>query len=178
MAKQNEDNGYLWGALGIALLLLLFEVYREMNNKPKPVNSNMTLVPTSAGAFNNPGNIRYSNDVFAGEIESTSCCFKSFESEAYGYRAIMKILRTYYNLGFKNIADMMSRYSPVGDGNNDPSVKAASVQQITGINMYQDLGTILYNNQVKLLAGAIAFTEQKAGFVINSAAIDEGYNLL
>ena len=47
---------------------------------------------------NNPGNIRINSDLFQGEVRpSKDKSFKQFETMAYGYRAIFKILSNYYN---------------------------------------------------------------------------------
>lgn len=175
--SKDENNG-LWYLLGGAVALYLFILFMDKKKILPPLPNNTLLTPTSGGAFNNPGNIRYSSDVFVGEMESSSASFKSFTDEKYGYRAIMKILRSYYLAGYLTLADMMSRYSPVGDGDNNPSVKAAFISQVTGIDQNIDLGTIVFNEQVMLLAGAIAQSEQAAGFYINTDAINDGYNLL
>lgn len=46
---------------------------------------------------NNPGNIRINSDLFQGEVRpSKDKSFKQFETMAYGYRAVFRILSNYY----------------------------------------------------------------------------------
>lgn len=68
---------------------------------------------------NNPGNIRISGDKFQGEvIPSRDKEFKQFESMAYGYRAIFKILRNYQrNYKLDTIRKMISRWAPESENN-------------------------------------------------------------
>ena len=69
---------------------------------------------------NNPGNIRINDDLFQGEVRpSRDKSFKLFETMAYGYRAIFKILRNYlciYKLD--TIRKMVGRSAPPGDNNH------------------------------------------------------------
>lgn len=67
----------------------------------------------------NPGNIRISEDKFQGEIiPSQDKAFKQFESMAYGYRAIFKILRNYQrNYSLDTIRKMISRWAPESENN-------------------------------------------------------------
>ena len=45
----------------------------------------------------NPGNIRINGDLFQGEIRpSKDVSFKQFNTMAYGYRAMFRILSNYY----------------------------------------------------------------------------------
>lgn len=68
---------------------------------------------------NNPGNIRINGDKFQGEvIPSRDKEFKQFESMAYGYRAIFKILRNYQrNYKLDTIRKMISRWAPESENN-------------------------------------------------------------
>ncbi|MFK5855775.1 MAG: structural protein P5 [Bacteroidota bacterium] len=60
----------------------------------------------------NPGNIRQSNDLFIGEIKpSSDAAFKEFASNAFGYRAMFKVLDTYRKYGIDSIDQIISRYS-------------------------------------------------------------------
>ena len=70
---------------------------------------------------NNPGNIRISNIRFKGEIHpSTDESFKQFESMAYGYRAMIKILKYYYNhYNLRTVEQMIHRWAPTIENNTD-----------------------------------------------------------
>ncbi len=61
----------------------------------------------------NPGNIRLSSTRFKGEVDSSDKAFKQFRSEAWGYRAIFVILRTYNKkYGINTIRGIIERWAP------------------------------------------------------------------
>ena len=70
---------------------------------------------------NNPGNIRINRDLFQGEIRpSQDKSFKQFETMAYGYRAIFRILRNYYNnYKLETICKMIGRWAPENENDTD-----------------------------------------------------------
>ena len=82
---------------------------------------------------NNPGNIRINGDKFQGEvIPSQDKEFKQFESMAYGYRAIFKILRNYQiNYKLNTIRQMISRWAPKNE--NDTANYISFVSERSGI---------------------------------------------
>ena len=77
---------------------------------------------------NNPGNIRNNSDHFQGEIRpSADSVFKQFETMAYGYRAMFKILINYQNKHHLNtIRKMISRWAPDIENNTDAYIQAVS----------------------------------------------------
>lgn len=77
---------------------------------------------------NNPGNIRINDDLFQGEIRpSRDKAFKQFETMAYGYRAVFRILRNYYNnYKLDTIRKMIGRYAPPSENDTDAYIKAVS----------------------------------------------------
>lgn len=77
---------------------------------------------------NNPGNIRINSDLFRGEVRpSSDKAFKQFESMAYGYRAVFKILRNYHQkYALKSIRQMIARWAPENENNTAAYVKAVS----------------------------------------------------
>ena len=77
---------------------------------------------------NNPGNIRINGDLFQGEIRpSKDKSFKQFETMAYGYRAIFRILRNYYNnYNLDTIRKMIGRWAPENENDTEAYVKAVS----------------------------------------------------
>lgn len=68
---------------------------------------------------NNPGNIRINSDHFQGEIKpSQDKAFKQFETMAYGYRALLKMLQSYKkNRDCDTIRKMISRWAPENENN-------------------------------------------------------------
>lgn len=70
---------------------------------------------------NNPGNIRINSDHFQGEVKpSQDKDFKQFSSMAYGYRAMLKMLRNYKkNRGLKTLREWISRWAPANENHTD-----------------------------------------------------------
>ena len=81
----------------------------------------------------NPGNIRKSTDVFQGEIiPSKDKDFKQFQTMAHGYRAMFKLLSTYYRAySLKTIRQLISRWAPRNENNTQAYVSL--VASYTGI---------------------------------------------
>lgn len=77
---------------------------------------------------NNPGNIRINSDLFQGEIRpSKDKSFKQFNTMAYGYRAIFKILSNYYrNYKLDTIRKIIGRWAPENENNTNAYIKAVS----------------------------------------------------
>lgn len=77
---------------------------------------------------NNPGNIRINSDLFQGEIRpSKDKSFKQFETMAYGYRSVFRILSNYRkNYGLDTIRKMIGRWAPENENDTDAYVKAVS----------------------------------------------------
>ena len=69
----------------------------------------------------NPGNIRLSNGVpFKGEVPSTDKSFRQFESMAYGIRALIKLLQTYYRIyKLTTVRAIITRYAPSTENRTD-----------------------------------------------------------
>ena len=76
----------------------------------------------------NPGNIRINSDLFQGEIRpSKDKSFKQFETMAYGYRSVFRILSNYRkNYGLDTIRKMIGRWAPENENDTDAYVKAVS----------------------------------------------------
>ncbi len=74
---------------------------------------------------NNPGNIRISNERFQGEvIPSRDRAFKQFQSMEYGYRAIFKLLLTYYNKhGIRTIRGWIGRWAPPHENHTENYIR-------------------------------------------------------
>lgn len=75
---------------------------------------------------NNPGNIRGSGTLWAGQVGSDDKGFVVFDSPVNGIRAIRKVLETYFfKRDIRTIAGMISRWAPSSE--NDTSSYIASV---------------------------------------------------
>ena len=77
---------------------------------------------------NNPGKIRINNDLFQGEVRpGKDKSFKEFKTMAHGYRAIFKILRSYYNnYHLDTIRKMITRWAPPKENHPEKYIKAVS----------------------------------------------------
>lgn len=82
---------------------------------------------------NNPGNIRHGTQTWAGEaVKQDDPSFITFKTPEYGIRALMKILRTYYDkYSLITIRMMIMRYAPPNE--NDTEAYIAAVSKRTGI---------------------------------------------
>ena len=89
--------------------------------------------------LNNPCCIRISSDKFDGEIQpSSDSSFKEFKAVEYGYRAVFKILYTYYNkYGLTTITSLINRWAP--DYENDTSSYVKTVSSFSGISPTKEL---------------------------------------
>lgn len=157
-------------------------VYMTKRNATKYLNpeneNNPLLIPTAAGAVNNPGNIRKSSTTFTGEIASISAGFKSFSEMKFGYRAMIKLLR-YYKSYYGDVSfwEMINRYAPPSD-DNPTTDYAEYVAQYAGINLYTDAGIWLYSDKVKKVVEAMSRFEQGNDFTPDIAAINEAFLLV
>lgn len=90
---------------------------------------------------NNPLNIRISNENWLGKVSpNTDGTFEQFSEIKYGYRAAIKTLRSYYHKhNLRTIRQIVNRWAPAGDGNNNPASYAANVAQRSGIAADQSI---------------------------------------
>lgn len=95
---------------------------------------------------NNPGNIRISSEKYQGEVPGDDRQFKTFKSMAYGFRAMLVILNTYYTkYGLKTISAMIERWAPRNENDTDAYITAVSRwsgkdrTQILNIGMAADM---------------------------------------
>lgn len=124
---------------------------------------------------NNPGNIRINGDKFQGEvIPSQDKEFKQFESMAYGYRAIFKILRNYQvNYKLNTIRQMISRWAPENENNTIAYIKAVS--SYSGIP-YDDQVNTKDREQMIRIVSAMSRVENGVDADMND--VISGWNLL
>ncbi len=124
---------------------------------------------------NNPGNIRINGDKFQGEvIPSQDKEFKQFESMAYGYRAIFKILRNYQiNYKLNTIRQMISRWAPKKE--NDTANYISVVSERSGIPADDPIRT---DNREMMIRIVSAMSRVENGIDADMVDIIDGWNLL
>lgn len=124
---------------------------------------------------NNPGNIRISGDKFHGEvIPSRDKAFKQFESMAYGYRAIFKILRNYQrNYKLDTIRKMISRWAPESENNTLAYVMTVSSR--SGISPDDPVSADNREMMIRIVA-AMSFVEN--GVEADMSDVIAGWKLL
>lgn len=124
---------------------------------------------------NNPGNIRINGDKFQGEvIPSQDKEFKQFESMAYGYRAIFKILRNYQtNYKLNTIRQMISRWAPKKE--NDTANYTSVVSERSGIPADDPIRT---DNREMMIRIVSAMSRVENGIDADMVDIIDGWNLL
>ena len=123
----------------------------------------------------NPGNIRINSDHFQGEIvPSQDASFKQFESMAYGYRAIFKILKNYDKKYFlRTIKGMISRWAPSSENNTIAYIKAVS--SYSGIGEDDPVDSDNREQMIKIVAG---MSKVEIGRDPDIHEIEDGWNLL
>ncbi|MDR2968287.1 MAG: structural protein P5 [Tannerellaceae bacterium] len=102
---------------------------------------------------NNPGNIRINPDHFQGEIRpGRDKEFKQFDSMAYGYRAMLKMLRNYRkNRGLKCLREWISRWAPANE--NDTEAYILYVAGFAGISADAEIDTSDRGLMCRIVAG-------------------------
>lgn len=123
----------------------------------------------------NPGNIRINGDKFQGEvIPSRDKAFKQFESMAYGYRAIFKILRNYQrNYKLDTIRKMISRWAPENENNTLSYVMTVSSR--SGISPDDPVSADNREMMIRIVA-AMSFVEN--GVEADMSDVIAGWKLL
>lgn len=123
----------------------------------------------------NPGNIRINSDLFQGEIRpSKDKSFKQFETMAYGYRAIFRILRNYHNYyKLDTIRKMIGRWAPEKENDTDAYVKAVS--DYAGIPADD---TININDREQMIRIVAGMSKVENGVEADMSDVIAGWNLL
>lgn len=123
----------------------------------------------------NPGNIRINSDLFQGEIRpSKDKSFKQFETMAYGYRAMFRILRNYYNnYKLDTIRKMIGRWAPENENDTDAYVKAVS--DYAGIPADDPININDREQMIRIVAG---MSKVENGREAEMSDVIAGWNLL
>lgn len=124
---------------------------------------------------NNPGNIRINSDLFQGEIRpSKDNSFKQFETMAYGYRAVFRILSNYYrNYKLDTIRKMIGRWAPENENDTDAYVKAVS--GYAGIPADDPININDREQMIRIVAG---MSKVENGREADMSDVIAGWNLL
>ncbi len=124
---------------------------------------------------NNPGNIRINSDHFQGEIKpSQDKAFKQFQTMAYGYRAMLKMLQNYkLKRGCNTLRKMISRWAP--ENENNTSAYILYVSDFSGISPDEEVNTLDKDLMCKIVAG---MSRIENGREAKMSEILEGWNLL
>lgn len=124
---------------------------------------------------NNPGNIRINRDLFQGEIRpSRDKSFKQFETHAYGYRAIFKILSSYHrNYSLKTIRQMITRWAPENENNTEAYIRAVS--SYAGIPADDPININDREQMIRIVAG---MSKVENGIEADMPDVIKGWNLL
>ncbi len=158
---------------GAALGIIAAIVVPKIKDKNRDTSGD---IETANGSINNIGNIKVSSDVFKGEIKSPSAIFKSFDTPGYGYRAMIRILRTYYTVHhLKTLSQMIRRYAPGSEDNMSSYI--AYVAKGAGISGSQDISNMIFTSKVKDIVKFMSIFEQGYDYKPKQADIDFGYNM-
>lgn len=123
---------------------------------------------------NNPGNLRYNSGVNWLGQTGQNYGFVTFQSMAFGYRALMKNLIYYISQGYDTISKIIHRWAPSEDSNN-PDSYTQHVSQRTGIGPNQKISPSDVNSLMQI-AAAIEVSEN--GVAPNWNDIYQGAALL
>lgn len=123
----------------------------------------------------NPGNIRINGDLFQGEVRpSRDKSFKQFETMAYGYRAMFRILSNYYkNYKLDTIRKMIGRYAPPSENDTDAYIKAVS--DYAGIPADDPININDREQMIRIVAG---MSKVENGREADMSDVIAGWNLL
>jgi len=124
---------------------------------------------------NNPGNIRINNDLFQGEIRpSKDRSFKQFITMAYGYRAIFRILRNYYNnYHLDTIRNMITRWAPPKENHTEKYIQFVS--GYAGIPADDPIDVNDREQMIRIVAG---ISKEENGKEADMSDVITGWNLL
>lgn len=124
---------------------------------------------------NNPLNIRKSADNFQGEnIPSGDSQFKQFKTMAYGYRAALKVVMSYYRLyGLRTIRRIVGRWAPENENNTEAYVLLVS--SYSGVPADSPIDIHDREMMIRIIAG---MSRVENGREADTSDILAGWNLL
>lgn len=106
----------------------------------------------------NPGNIRIGRDVWAGQIfPGSDKEFCQFRTMAYGYRALLKLLRNYNRYhGCRTISDYIRRWAPPTENNTSAYLRSVCLDMQVPDSYVPDIN---HEDTMCALAAAISRVE-------------------
>lgn len=124
---------------------------------------------------NNPGNIRLSRTTWAGEVQpSKDTSFKQFESMAYGYRAVIKLLQNYRKLyGIMTVADFIKRWAPPTENNTSGYISRVCREMQVPSSYVPDI-----EDKATMCAFAAAISLVENGVPAVMSDVEKGWELL
>lgn len=127
---------------------------------------------------NNPGNIRNSQRTdWLGEVDEASKndkSFEEFETIAYGYRALIKLLQNYRKLhGCQTMADFIKRWAPETENNTSAYIKRVCTEMQVPTTYVPDV-----NDKTTMCAFAAAISQVENGVPAVMADVESGWDLL
>jgi GH24 family phage-related lysozyme (muramidase) len=118
LEKRREAEGKIFSSGIYAISHGYFANYFEENETPRGLRNN------------NPGNIRISKTDWEGKVpneENTDGGFEQFTTKAYGIRALILLLRTYYTkYNLKTIKGIISRFAPSNENHTENYINFVS----------------------------------------------------
>jgi hypothetical protein len=97
------------------------------------INAAATGAPTSEANASVPAGIRNNN---FGNIKGANGQFATYDTPQAGVNAADQLLSTYGSrYGINTLAGIANRWSPKGEGNNDPAAKAATMAAASGVGV-------------------------------------------
>lgn len=123
----------------------------------------------------NPGNLRRTSDKWLGlREEQTDDEFFQFVEMRWGYRALMKTLRTYRSkYGLRTVKEMIGRFAPASENDTEAYVAAVCERMDVTSNCILDLDD---KETMCALAGAISHVEN--GVEPVDEEVEGGWELL
>lgn len=126
----------------------------------------------------NPGNIRNSQRTdWMGEVDEhlkDDNSFEEFETMAYGYRALIKLLQNYrLKHGCKTIADFINRWAPPVENNTNGYIQRVCKEMEVPTTYVPDV-----NDKDTMCAFAAAISQVENGVPAVMADVVAGWELL
>ena len=127
---------------------------------------------------NNPGNIRNSQRTdWQGEVDESvknDNSFEEFETIAYGYRALIKLLQNYRKIhGCQTIADFINRWAPETENNTSGYIKRVCTEMQVPSTFVPDV-----DDKYTMCAFAAAISQVENGVPAVMADVESGWQLL